>query len=391
MASIRERVTSSGEQVWAVLFRQGVKQRSKTFADPKKAKGFAALVDTLGPEKALAALQTEAPPEGITVDKLADKFLDHKARDVTPRTLADYRRDTENYIRPRFGHRAADYIDEGDVQAWVDDMAKTLSPKSVADRHMLLHAMYQFGHAKSRRLVGHNPCLETEMPKRTKKPPKGTHVPEWRAIIRAGRKSNPDAADLILFIGSIGWRFSEAIALCVDAVEDDGTHVWVDVVRVFRIVDNRQVLVDGAAKSEAGFRRCRLPSEAAAVVRRRIVGKGPNDFVFTNSRGNHWNQNTFLRNTWPSLLKAAKVGTPTRKPTPHWLRHMAVAVMARAGVPMHEIQRIIGHEDIGTTNRTYGGMITTLNAQALSNMDKILSGGDAAAAVVPGVVVAELG
>lgn len=387
MASVRERTSRAGETTWQVLYRHGNRQASKTFRDPKKAEKFRVLLEAFTPDEALGMLLGGTQQHRITVAELAEQFLDRKARDVTPRTLADYRRDVKNYIIPWFGHRTAESIDEADVQKWVDHMAKTLAPKSVADRHMLLHSMYQFGKAKSRRLVTHNPCLETEMPKQVKKPPKGTRVTEWRAILSAAEEKNPDAGDLILFLGSLGWRWSEAAALCVDAVEDDGDHVWVDVVRVFRIVDNRQVLIEDAAKSEAGFRRSRLPSAAAKMVRRRIVGKAPGDFVFTNSRDHHWTQNTFLRDTWPSLLKAAGVGSPKRKPTPHWLRHMAVGVMARAGVPMHEIQRIIGHEDMSTTNSTYGGMITTLNPQSLANMDAILAGQRPKGEVVSGEVV----
>lgn len=398
MASIRTNTTRAGETTWSVLYRHGDKQPSKTFTVEKKAIRFKGLVELLGPDKALVELYAEGKENRLTVAELAAKFLEWKGRpgEVTERTLADYVRDVDNYVIPWFGHRAADSIDETDVQEWVDHMALTLAPKTVGDRHSLLHQMYDYGRAKTRRLVAHNPCKETELPRKTKKPIKGTRVPEWRAILAAAETKNPDAGDLVLFLGSLGWRWSEGAALCVDAVEDDGEHVWVDVVRVFRIVENRQVLVEDAAKSEAGFRRCRLPSAAATMVRRRIVGKGPGDFVFTNSRGNHWNQNTFLRDTWPALLKAAGVGTATRKPTPHWLRHMAVAVMARAGVPMHEIQRIIGHEDLGTTNRTYGGMVTTLNPQALANMDAILDGhtpptGEVVAGEVVEQIVAELG
>src|SRR5690348_4917068 len=209
-------------------------------------------------------------------------------------------------------------------------MATKLSPKSVADRHMLLHSMFKFGRAKSRRLVAHNPCEETEMPKRSKKPPKGTTVPEFRAILEAAQRRNPDAADLILFLGETGWRFSEATALPVRNVTDDGTDVWVDVRRVFRIdAHGRQVITEDAAKSEAGFRRIRLLPASAAMVRRRLIGKGPADLVLTNSRGRPWNQNTFLRDTWPRIVADAQLGED-RKPTPHWLRHMHVAVMAAA-------------------------------------------------------------
>ncbi len=393
MASIRERTSMAGETTYAVLYRRGKRQSSITFAKRKDAQEFKTLIDVLGPDRALKAVADDSPDDRMTVGELAARFLAWKERDVTPRTMGDYRRDVANWILPWFGDHVAELVDESDVQQWVDHMAERLSPKSVADRHMLLHAMFKFGKARTRRLVSHNPCEETELPRRSPKPPKGTTVIEWRAMIRAAeQRGNADAADLLLFLGSIGWRFSEATALCVDAVEDDGANVWVDVVRVFRLVDNRQILVEDAAKSYAGFRRTRLPAEAAAMVRRRIVGKGPRDYVFTNSRGNHWNQNTFLRNTWPTILSAAQVGSEARRPTPHWLRHMAVAVMAAAGVPMHEIQRIIGHEDVKTTNSVYGGMISTINNSALENMDRILAGrlarGDV---VVAGEVIGELG
>lgn len=390
MASIRERTSGGGERTWQVLFRQGDKQKSRTFTDAKKAEKFRVLVEALGADRALAELLTDTRTDRLTVDDLAAKFLAWKARDVTPRTRADYQRDYDNWIKPWFGHRAADSVDEIDVQKWADHMATTLSPKSVADRHMLLHSMYAYGRAKSRSLVGHNPCLETELPKRTKKPRKGTTLGEWLAIRSSAERDNPDAADFVHFLGTLGWRFSEGAALLVDAVDDDGQNVWVDVVRVFRMIDNRQVLVEDVAKSEAGFRRTRLPAGCAAMIRRRLVGKGPRDYVFTNSRGNHWNQNTFLRTTWPSLLKAAGVGSVQRRPTPHWLRHMAVANMARAGVPVHEIQRIIGHEDVKTTNSTYGGMITTFNDTTLERLDDITSG-RASDTVIGDVVVLELG
>src|SRR5207237_7957212 len=92
----------------------------------------------------------------------------------------------------------------------------------------------RFGKARTRTLVDHNPCEETELPRRVKKPPKGATVVEFRAILAAAQRRNPDAADLVLFLGSTGWRWSEAAALGVREVDDDGDQVHVDVSRVFR-------------------------------------------------------------------------------------------------------------------------------------------------------------
>lgn len=382
MASIRERTSKAGERTWAVLYRRGRKQSSKTFATLKAAEDFAALVDILGAEKALAALASEDADDRLTVDDLAERYLTWKARDVTARTLSDYRRDVANWISPWLGHRAAESLDEADVQKWVDHMAGRLSPKSVADRHMLLHSMYQFGKAKSRGLVTHNPCLETDLPKRTRTQPKGTTTPEFRAILDAAQRRNPDAGDLILFLGETGWRWSEAAALDVRDVMEDDAGVWVVVSRVFRIDGSgRQVLAEGAAKSDAAFRRIRLLPESAAMMRRRVTGRGPGDLVFTNSRGRPWNQNTFLRSTWPGIVATAQLGE--RKPTPHWLRHMHVAVMAAAGAPMHEIQRRIGHEHYSTTVDVYGRMIGDVSDDTLSRAGAIMSGGLSAPGVAP--------
>ncbi len=207
-----------------------------------------------------------------------------------------------------------------------------------------------------------------------RKPPKGTTVPEFAAIVAAAKARNVDAHDLILFLGETGWRFSEGTALDVGHVEDDGTDVWVTVGQVFRIDGSgRQVLSLDEAKSYAGFRRIRLFPSSASVVRRRLPGKAPGDLVFTNSRGRCWNQNTFLCETGPRIVADAHLGD--RKPTPHWLRHMHVAVLSAAGAPPQEIQRRIGHESIQTTINVYGGMIGDVSDTVVDNASAIMAGG----------------
>jgi len=398
MATVRQRVWKTTEPTWQVLYRHGGKQASRTYTNRKDAERLKGLIDLLGPDAGLkAAAGDQEQDSRITVAELWERFMEWKSRPVdkgglTPRTRQDYWRDYRNYIEPWFAHRAAESIDEIEVQAWVDHMSKTLGPKTVADRHSLLHQMYDYGKARTRRLVTHSPCKETELPKRLKrKPPKGTTTPEFRAVLSAAEKRNPDAADLILFMGETGWRFSEATALDVCDIEDDGTDVWINMSRVFRIDENyRQYIAEDEAKSEAGFRRIKMFPATRDMLRRRISGKAAGEFVFLNSLGNHWNQNTFLRETWPKLLADSGVVTPKRKPTPHWLRHMHVAVCLAAGAKPHEVQRRIGHEHFSTTMDVYGGIIGDITDDAIVRATALMSGQQTANGVAPRVVRGEV-
>jgi hypothetical protein len=72
---------------------------------------------------------------------------------------------------------------------------------------------------------------------------------------------------------------------------------------------------------------------------------------------------------------------------------MHVAVLAAAGVPMQEIQRRIGHENISTTIGVYGGMIGDISDDSLGKASAIMSGRRAApnvAEIVTGEVVGQV-
>lgn len=381
-----------------MLWREGTgpaaKQKSKTFDTQKQAKDFHSLVEILGAKRALAELKGRQAAT-ITVDQLAAKFLEWKATTgITPRTLTDYRRDYANHISPALGSRRAESIDELDVQEFVDSLAATLSPKTVADRHMLLHSMFKFGSARTRRLVGHNPCTETQLPKRGKRIVRGATLPEWLALRDAGRRVEPDAADLMEFIAATGWRWSEAAALPVRHVtewEQGGRIIMrAEVGQVFRRDGTYKLTIaEDEAKSQAGLRTTKVPRRAADIVRRRIAGKKPDDLVFTNSDGRQWYQQNFLSRTWPRIEEAAGL---ERHLTPHAMRHLHVALLDRSGATPSQMQRRVGHEDIRTTLNVYGGMIDDIDDDVLDSLDALLNPetDTVVGEVVQGAVIPEL-
>lgn len=391
MASVRERVSKRGETTYAVLFRLDGKQKSETFETAKGAEDFRALVDLIGPRDALARLNGHDLTQAVTVDELAERYLEWKAPDVTPRTLADYRRDYDNWIRPWFGHRQAAHIDERDVQHWVDHMKKALDAKTVKGHHILLGAIFRYACARSRRLVEHNPTTETQLPKPKKKPPRGFTMREWSDFYAGNVRDHPDATDLALFLVLTGWRWSEAAALPVGAVEDYGDQMFVAVTQVNRRDESLRFVIVAGAKTYDSVRRIEVTPATAALIRRRIAGKGSTDLVFTNPEGRRWYQQNFLNRTWTAMLKAA--GMPHEgegRKTPHALRHTHVAMLDRAGATLPQMSRRAGHSNIQTTVNVYGGMIDSIGSEVLVNLDAMVLPKPAASEVLAGTVVAEL-
>lgn len=414
MASVQERVLSDGERTWAVKFRQNKKQRSKTFISEAAALDFKDSVEKFGPERALKYLADETPAEpGISLDALAEKWLTSKKGSVTPNIHRGYKRDYENWIRDRLGHREAASIDESDVQSWVDWMkvhpakkgGPPIGPKSIADRHAILHQIFKWGSARARGYVDHNPCKETELPRRVKTPPKGLTLPELHALLVAGDRKDEageyvdrDTADVAAFMAGTGWRLGEALAPLAGAFEDEGDALYVSMNRVHRTAVG---YIEGGKSQAAIGRRLRIEGPAVGIVRRRLLTGGPDgkplkptDHVFTFKdarpgvkRTLPWNPPSFRRR-WTRLVEAA--GLTERNPTPHWLRHTHVAICHRAGMTLAEIQRRLGHEDITTTINIYGRMIDEMSEESALNLGILLTPRPASQQVVEGVVLGQL-
>ena len=390
MASVQERSTKTGKPPFAVLSRHGAKQTSKTFRTRKSAEKFKALVDQFGPDEALR-MSKLASVEGqrMSLDQLADLWFttreaDVQAGDLTPRVLKGYRRDYGNWISPWLGHRDAASINDVDVQDWIDRMraAPKSSAKSIADRHSILHSMFKWASHGRRKHVPTNPCVGTDLPKRHRTPPKGLRPPELFALLEAGDRIRPDAADLIAFMASTGWRIGEAVALTAGQVEDDGTAVYATMGRVWR----REVGFVESAKSDAGMRRLRVLGPGVAVVRRRVIGKGVGDLVFTTDNGYPWDEASFRKRYWHKIV--AEAGLADRKPTPHWLRHTHVLLCHAAGMDLAEISRRLGHSDIQTTINIYGRLIDNMSDDVANRLDALLTPG-ALPQTIQGQIVAD--
>lgn len=371
MASIRERVSKDGSTTtYAVLFNMDGKQKSKSFKAFKTAEKFRKLVDAVGPADALEIAEVKSGKTGgRTLDDLATEWLAHKRRDMTTEGHRDYVRQYHRWIKPTLGYRDAETITERDVQRWVDGvLAPKLGGKSVAGKHALLHGIFKWASAKTRGYVTHNPCKETELPKRDRPSIRGLSLPELHSLLGAARDlGQQDAADVIAFMAGTGWRLGEALAPAAGQVEVERGAVYVTMSQVFR---RGEGIVSGG-KTDAAARRVQVLGVAADTLPGRLVGRGRDDLLFPNPKtGKAWNPTAFRRSYWQPIVEAA--GLAERGPTPYWLRHTHVAVCHAAGLSLPEIQRRIGHESIQTTINVYGRMIDGMSDESASKLDALL-------------------
>ena len=367
-----EKRTGKHGDSWRVRFRHRGRQTSETFTTRAAAQDFADDLRKHGVEVAMRIYEDRLRSRDVaTVDDLFDGFIEWKSSRVrSDRTIRDYRAAWSRWVSPEFGSLPAVALDSADVQRWVNRMHEGGSAaKSIGDRHALLHAVYKWAAAPTQRLVEEDPCAATELPKKARTMPKGLHPTEWQALHAAMWQRDPHAADLTEFMVATGWRWSEATALSVGQVEEWGGVMRVNAGAVIRqnaaYVNERVEDVKG----EGSLRRIALDEDAAKIVRVRCAGKGPGDLVFTTAGGHQWHYNNYRRGAWDKAVKDA--GLEHRKPTPHWLRHTAVAWAAMSGANLKEIQARIGHKSITTTMDVYGRMIDDVDTAVVARMGEI--------------------
>ena len=100
--------------------------------------------------------------------------------------------------------------------------------------------------------------------------------------------------------------------------------------------------------------------------RRRFLGAEA--FVFGDEQGRHISG---FRTAWEAVLAAAKVTDPSNDLDGdlHWhdLRHECGSRLAERGVPLHDIQYLLGHASIVTTQR-----YLNVTLEALAESVKVL-------------------
>jgi len=359
------------------------KQKAKTFKTRKQAAAF--LADT---ESTITRGTYVDPHAGrLRFGKYADKWQEARSGELA--TMARDASILRTHVLPRWCDVPIGSIDYTAVQGWISDLARRRSPATVAECFRLTSSILRS--AVRDRLIGVNPCEGVKVPPRRKKDTDG------RVISRADLVASllPAVPDryraLVALAGGTGLRWGECTGLRWECLNLDACTV--NVVRVAVEVAG-SVTVKPYPKSRAGRRAVPLPDFAAEILsaHRDAFPAGPVGEVFTNSGGGPLRRTLFRARVWrPSLVRAGLLGCVDRmghfkwraawtdsegvewsaeftterdavahvaKLAPgglrfHDLRHSYATELVSRGVPVNDVQAVMGHEKPSTTLNLY--------------------------------------
>ncbi len=255
----------------------------------------------------------------------------------SPNTVDAYRRDLQRYLHTlsQQGVSAPQQALQENISRLLRELHETgLSPSTLARN---LTSIRQFHNFLVRQgLAPHNPADALEPPRIERRLPDFLSVAEVDQLMAGPDLDEPlgqrDRALLELLYAS-GMRVSELIALERDCLELDAG--------LMRVRDRRQ----RERLMPIGRQAILHLERYLAQVRPRLARPGSGAFVFLNAQGSSLSR----MGIWKILQAAASRAGLEKKISPHTLRHSFAAHLLDGGANLRDVQELLGHADISTT------------------------------------------
>jgi integrase len=369
---------------WRACWRDpSGRQPSKTFATKREAAAHLADVES-------------SQSRGTYVDPAAGRvrFGGYAQTWLAGRTYerTTTARDTSiirTHLLPRWGTTPVARIDHSAIQQWISELSTTLAPATVAQCHRLLRGILRS--AVRDRLIPANPADGIRLPRQRRTADHDLTISR-EAFLELLLPAIPDRwGAVVALAGGSGLRWGECVGLRWDAVDLDAglVHITRVAVEVAGYVSDKPF-----PKSKAGRRIVPLPAFVVDLLRHHAASYevGPAGEVFSNEAGGPPRRTLFRSRVWrPSLVRAGLLGSVTQLTPDRWSaswptskgrtatercnsERAAVALVARSahgglrfhdlrhsyatwlisdGVPINDVQRVMGHEQASTTLNMY--------------------------------------
>jgi integrase len=308
-------------------------------------------------------------------------YLDYWLQNVMPYKLApgtmdDYERSVRLHIKPAIGHIKLNELGVRDTQQALDKLER--QGVAASNRRKFRRTLSScLTHAMREELVFRNVAQVVKAPKETTKPI-FPWTPAQARFFLEQVKDDPDFIIYLIFL-TCGPRAGEMFGLCWSDI--DFAHDQFLIRQQVTHVKGK--LAIQKLKTEASRRPLPLIPimkqailELAAKNGIQLVPFDPNreltaeGLIFTTSRGTPIDSNNFRKRKFYKL--SGRYGLP--RITLHNMRHTAATLLKDMGVPIKDIQEILGHTDISTTLKIYVHGSESIKRKGLTALSEGLTG-----------------
>ena len=300
----------------------------------------------------------------VKFKEFAEKWLNDFARVNLKKTTFQRMKNTTIRVYAAFGHLRVDSITRGQIQAFVDDMAKNgknmktgkpLSRKSIV--HHLNFLSDVFNYALRFDMIDSNPCNHIFVPKGEKKEKEIYTVEEMKPLFKLVNQYAPlkYKAFLTLAVYS-GFRNGELMGLEWKDVDWENNVISVRRTSNYTVTDGNYT---DTPKTKSSIRSLKLPQQVFGVLSELRESQLKNK----ENLGTKWIDS--------DRLFVTEVGKPLHRGSPykwqrefterhgmrfcdiHSLRHFNANVLINAGVDTATVSSALGHSNISTTTNIY--------------------------------------
>jgi integrase/recombinase XerD len=266
-------------------------------------------------------------------------FLAHE-RKYSDNTIAAYRNDLSQFLRWLRQHRpdlsgwAA--VSNTETSAYSDALrGEAYTASSVARKVAAIKSFFHY--LLARGYISADPTTELDSPKVKKRLPQTLSLSEVDRLLiaPAEKRSAKNMRDLALLhlLYATGMRVTEAVSLSVDELDLDASMLR------FTGKDNhvRELPFDARTR--------RILADYLSDGRPHLAKSREEEALFLNHRG----QQLTRQGLWLIIKSYANAADLGDKVTPHTLRHSFAAHKLESGSDLREIQQLLGHANISTT------------------------------------------
>lgn len=313
-----------------------------------------------------------------TLNEWMDYWLENVAKHrVRPSTFVNYEVVTRKYIKPLLGHKLLVEIGVRDAQLAVDAMARDQVGGSTC-KHFRQTLSVALNRAVREELIVRNAAQYIELPKYEEKEIIPWTVEQAIKFLDANRTHMWYPALLLQL--TYGMRRGEVLGLRWADIDWPNNRLFVR--QQLNWFTGKGTVAEDV-KTKAGRRELPLvpaiKTELTKLAERYEVDLEicfepeasycTEGTVIKNRNGCAVDPNNYAR-TFDILIKRA--GVPRIKN--HAIRHTTTTLLKRLGVPIKDIQIILGHADMQTTQRIYTHGCSDVQIGAIEALDGVLSG-----------------